>query len=442
MVRSRANIQNLDRRGFVTGLAAGAGSVALLGASGPAWAACPVGEQSLNPNGWRIFRAANPPRSNAASTISGFTSWPCTDAVDSGWGATTSTWTGGGPLNNWPVNAWYFVWANRAASPRQTISPPNPLQSPAIVNPKSGNTCRVNYTTIARANAATRCLVRYWLGRSDYMEPWLRLAGTSAQDFVTYSQLSQNPSAYFTTAFKVANARETVTYDVMTDRPWLPSAPVTKTNPNGLYQRAFMMPGAAKYQNAPGIVLDYEVADGRSTGVGASANDPDGALNFIKSIYEDIHATADTRGLPQAPAKLVLYTDPLNGPSMTHSGLDATNLFQICRNHVDLMSIMLFGGNKEGSIPASYSDQIGVLQSGALKAGGSASIPYDKLFLTFDVAGSQPGDAAFAHNLLMQNGAPKAVWFWNDGAIDCSGAANAQIAAVLQGSGARLASLS
>jgi hypothetical protein len=273
------------------------------------------------------------------------------------------------------------------------------------------------------------------------MDPWLRIAGTSAGDFVFYSQLSANPAAYFTGTFAVANQRSTTTYSIMTDRPWLPSAPVTRSNPNGLYQRAFMMPAEPKYQAAPGIALDYEVADGRTTGVGASANDPNGALNFIAALHDDIHATADSRGRAQTPGQLVLFTDALNAPSMAASGLDASNLYTICQSHVDLMSVQLFGDNREGSIPASYADQIGVLKAGALKAGGKAGIPYSKLFLTFDVAGAKPGDALFAHQLLSQGAAsspasaPSTVWFWNDGAAACSSAANAQISTVLQGTG-------
>ncbi len=427
-------------------LAGGAAS-ALLAAAGPALSAGCLSERGANPNGWRVFRATNPPLSNAVATISNFASWPCTDAVSSDWDSTTSTWSGGGPLNNWPINAWFYVWANRAASPSQATLPPNPLQSPAITHPGSGYECRVNYTSIAKANAATQCLVRYWLGRSDYMQPWLRIGGTSPGDFVTYKQLQQNPAAYFTATFKVANAHENVIYATMTDRPWLPSAPVSKANPNGLYQRAFMMPAQSPYQNAPGLVLDYEVQDGRSTGVGASAGDPNGSLNFIKALHADTHAVADSNGKQQAPARLALFTNPLNAPTMPQSGLDASNLYKICQNYADLISIQLFGGAQEGSFSASYADQIALLKAGAVKSGGSGAIPYGKLILTFDVSGARAADAVFAHNLLQQGAttspptAPQAVWFWNDGASDCATATNAQITTVLQGPGPQLASL-
>ena len=84
---------------------------------------------------------------------------------------------------------------------------------------------------------------------------------------------------------------------------------------------------------------------------------------------------------------------------------------------------------------ASYADQIAVLQAGATRAGGA--VPYSKLFLTFDLAGSGAGDAVFVNRLLRQGplAAPQAVWFWNDGAAACSSAVNAKIQAVLQGRG-------
>lgn len=420
-----------------------AGAAGLIGAPKAAQAGCLVAQRNPTPAGWRVFRAANPPLNNSALTVANYASWPCTDAVSADWGATQSTWTGGGALNNWPINAWYSVWANRCARPNQTTLAPNPVRGPTITHPLSKAECRANYTSIAKANAATRCLIRYWLGRSDYMDPWLRTPGGSARDFVFYDQLSANPAAYFTTPFKVANSRVTTTYATMVDRPWLPSAPRTKSDPGGLYQRAFMMPSTPRFQAAPGIVLDFEVGDGRTSGTGASAGDPEGSLNLIKAIYADLRATADSHGQAQTPAQLVLFTDPLNGPSMSHSGLDASNLYTICQSYADLTSIQLFAGNPEGSIPRSYADQIAVLQAGATRAGGT--IPFAKLFLTIDVAGVSASDAQFAYGLLKAGAAaggataPKAVWFWNDGADSCSSGASAKIAAVLQGPSSTLA---
>jgi hypothetical protein len=292
----------------------------------------------------------------------------------------------------------------------------------------------VVYTTIQKANAATQCLIRYWLGRSDYMQPWLAIAGTSTSDFVYYSQLAGSPGAYFTGTYTCTT--NGVTYAVMTDRPWLPSS-ASGSGPT--LQRANYMPSNTQYLFAPGVVLDYEVADFRTTGVGASAGDPDSSLSFIQSIYTDVHATQDSNGNPQVPALLYLWTDSLNGLSMPSSGLDATNLPTIAANYVDFLSVMLWGGNKEGNVCAAYLDQIGYLKGGNVGGVCSNAVPFDKLVLTIDMSGLGISDAQFAYNLLMQGNtsspptAPKAAWFWQDGEAACDTQSNNVVSWVLQG---------
>ena len=397
---------------------------------------CPSGELVINPNGIRVFRITNPPSNDTSGAIGNYQTWPVTDAVTALDGSVTSTWTGGGMLNNWPVDAWFFVWANRKADPGQTVIGPNPIQGPPIYHPDNGRECRASFTTYAKANAATQCLIRYWLGRSDYMAPWLAISGTSTDDFVFYADLAASPATYFTVAHHVANAHDTANYMVMKDRPWLPSAVDAASGVT--YQRANMMRGtnlnrlpAGMY--APGVVLDYEVGDDRSTGVGGSKNDPNGSLNFLKRLYEDIHATVDSNGQPQAPAQLALYTDPLNGASMPSSGLDATNLPAICRSYVDYLPITLWHGNAEGSLIQSYVNQIKMLKNTAKNP-----LPFAKLYLVFDLNGTTAANARLAH-VLLQHGAlptpmaPPAVMFWNDGAANCVAATNNLMSLVLTG---------
>lgn len=416
----------VGRRALLAGLCAGIGSEIIPNISK---ATCPYGNLIPNPSGWRVFRAANPPLNNNSSTISSYQFWPATDVADTEPLSIASTWSGGGATNNWPINSWYYVWSNRSVPLNQNIIGPNPTQSPAVIY--NGNQCRVNYTTIQKANAATQCLIRYWLGRSDYKDPWLAIPGNSADDFVYYSQF---PGGYFDTTFTMSDG---TVYAVMTDRPWLPSAPVTTSNPNGLFKRALMMPGGPAYQNAPGVVLDFEVQDGRATGVGGSAGDPQSTLRFLQSIYSDLHATADSNSQPQTPGQLVLWTNPLNSTGAIKNGLDASNLPIILQSCVDLLSIQLFGRNREGNIAASYMNQIGLLKGGSIGGVCSDNVPYNKLYLTFDIAGTTISDAQFAHNLLSQastsKSAPPAVWFWEDNAVVCGSTSNAQIAGVLQG---------
>jgi hypothetical protein len=432
------------RRRVLAGLAAGAAGVAAGLFRGPAEAVvtrrppgnvCPAGNTTANPNGFRVFRFTGPPLADDATTIGRFQSWPVTDAVTSQDTSVVSTWTGGGMLNNWPINAWFYVWANRKADPGQTLIAPNPILGPPIQHPDNGRECRASYTTYAKANAATQCLIRYWLGRSDYQDPWLAISGTSADDFVFYAALAADPATYFTTAQVVANAHDNSTYMVMTDRPWLPSA--VDAAPGVTYQRANMMLGTSLHaqtpgQFAPGIVLDYEVADGRSTGVGTTKNDPDGSYNFIRRICQDIHATVDGNGQAQAPAQVFLYTDPLNGASMPNSGLNNTNLPAISRTLVDYLSITLWGGNAEGNMVLSYLDQLRVLKNTLVNPA-----PWSKLVLVLDLA-APIGYAYYARRLLLRGvlpipTAPSTVLFWNDGAGNCTTGTDEKINVALTG---------
>jgi hypothetical protein len=435
----------LERRQVLAGLAAG-----VAGAAGGLFRAdadaaitrrtvgnvCPVGDATTDPNGYRVFRFGGPPANDSLATTGAYQSWPVTDSVTSQDSSVTSTWTGGGMMNNWPINAWFYVWANRKSDPGQTIVGPNPIQNPPILDPDNGRECRVSYTTYAKANAATQCLVRYWLGRSDYMDPWLAIGGTSASDFVFYAELAADPATYFTTAFSVANAQVTTTYMVMIDRPWLPSAP--DAAPGVAYQRANMMRGTSLNRlpanmYAPGVFLDYEVNDGRSTGAGAFSHDPDGSLNFLKRLHADIHATVDSNGQPQSPAQFAFFTNPLNGPSMPNSGLDGTNLPTICRSYVDYMSILLWHGNTEDSMLQSYIDQIRLLKNTVRNP-----LPFSKLFMVFDLSQTTASEAQMIHTRLVMGAlptptSPPAVMFWNDGAANCVTATDTLISLVLTG---------
>jgi hypothetical protein len=430
------------RRRLLGMIAAGA-ACAGLGLTGrvdaAATAACPADDSATNPLGIRVFRTANPPADNSPSAIAAYAAWPATDLVSSQAVSTTSGWTNGGAANNWPLSAWYFVWANRAADPRQSVLGPNPIQGPAIVDPVTGCECRVNFTSIAKANAATQSLIRYWLGRSDYMAPWLAIAGTSPADFVYYRDLAANPSAFFKSTFKVANAHQNTTYRVMVDRPWLPSAPVTRFNPNGVFQRAYMMRGSAgsrqpPYANAPGVLLDFEVGDGRTPGTGASAKDPEGTLNFLRRLHDDLHAKADSTGQGQIPAQLALFTDALNARSSGAHGLDASNIPLICRNYVDLMPILVSGAGVEKDLQASYFNQLKLLRK--LQ---SDAIPFAKIMAIFDLANSSRSDALFMHDQLRAGVAgpapngPASLYVWNNLMTNCASTTTEKLAWLLKG---------
>ena len=350
----------------------------------------------LGPRGdWRVFRLANPPVDDSAATASNFGFWPGTDMMSRQSTINGSSWTGG--------KVWFFVWANRAISAFN--QKPNPIQSPAPVY--QGLECRVQYTSVAKANAATQSLIRYWLGVADYMAPWIQ-AGGQASDFVFYADLLQYPQQYFDT---VTTAGGT-SYQVMTDRPWLPSTPGGGA---GTFTRATAMNGNPSL--VAGIVLDYEVADGRPTSV---------AVPFFRGIYTDIKS---------AGAELFIYTDPLDRLQANQSGLDYTNLPTILKSYTDHLTIMLWGNNQQGNVASSYKAQISVLKGRLC----SIAVPFNKLAILFDLNTTSRSDAQFVNNILKGSvkTRPQTIVFWADGADEggaCGTRANNQIIACLKGS--------
>jgi hypothetical protein len=327
-------------------------------------------------NSWRIFQNALPPADTAPATTLSYNSWPLTDAFTWNQGSGSSA-----PLNTstWNGRVWLYVWANRAVN---THNPkPNPIQSPP---PMIGDVeCRVEYSTVELANAATQCQIRHWLGMTNWALPWTQIAGNSIHDFVKYSDLVATPGAYFR---KTVRALDT-TYRVMTDRPWLLSLP-----DGSPFTRRTMMGG--RIGHVPGVVLDYEVADLRGPAVTTA---------FLKAIYADIGLKA---------TKLFLYTDPLDRTGV--SGLDATNLPAIAQSSCDYLTVMLWGQNPGGNVAQSYASQIAILQGPAR----DQAVPWGKITLLYELNNTTLADAQFAFDTLSGPAAtsPQAICFWPNGA--------------------------
>lgn len=330
-------------------------------------------------NGTRVFQIAPPPRDNSTDTLSKFKFWPATDIATSSTKAITdSTWTGG--------NKWFFAWSNRSSGATAWNKKPNPLTPPTVkILPKADEgvtDCRAVFTTVERANAATRVQIRFALGmsRAEYMQPWLSLPGTSVNDFVTDSNFRTDadnpvtgvrgnvPKKYCTTLTQWLG----VDYTVMTDKVLLPPA---------------SMSGSAQHT---GVVLDYEVGDSRSPGVTEA---------FIKAVAADVHSKNK---------KLILMTNPLNAPTQPHHGLTGTNLPRIL-DVVDYITVFAWSGNEEGSIPESYKNQLALL-------GPLNKSDYKKLIIFFElgVPGTTTDDAKWVYKKLHEPGQthPTAIMFW------------------------------
>ncbi len=344
---------------------------------------------------WRIFRNANPP----AHADAAYAYWPCTDATSMMANMNGSRWTG---------NAWLYVWANRAMTPNPAQSgtfntKPNMIQSLSCDGKlvfDGVSTYRCVYSTYEKANAATQSLIRYWLGRSDFAAPWVE-AGGAASDFVFVSELyadvtSGKPSAYFTTCIPGHP------HQVMQDIPWLPS---TLTGGAGSFTRATAMAG--RIGQVPGVVLDYEVQDGRSTAMSPA---------FLRALCDDIH-TATPAG------KLFIRTNPLDrlNAGQIATGLDADNLPAVLA-HTDYLSVKLWSRNTQGDLAQSYAAQMAMLKG----TSGSQPVDYAKLVILFEL-NCTLDDARFVHTLLTGSAdtSPQAIMYWAHGATEL-GAAGAR----------------
>lgn len=335
-------------------------------------------------DGLRVFQQAFPPLDNGPSRD--YPYWPCTDAAtaqDFG----RSSWTGG--------NIWAFLWANRCNEANVWNAKPNPLAFP---RERVGELeCRSVFTSHAKANAATRCQIRFMLGMEpgDYREPWLRLDGTSSADFIADADFRARPGTYCRTN----NTWEGETYRVMTDKVLLPGSRLTD---------------GANAGNRVGVVLDYEVQDSRS---------PEVTEAFLHALAHDFEGTGK---------KLALLTNPLNAPTQQHTGCTPENIPRIFAD-VDYLTIFLWSGNPERSIPASYAAQVAML-------GPLADADYDKVIVDFELG--EPGptldDAAWLHRTLHGPGNhPDKVMFWRNYASqggDCDTDVNQKISTVCFGS--------
>lgn len=379
----------LTRRGFLGASVAGGAALGSFGPLGsvlgrPPSAArpdanCFTKNDNARLNGLRVFQNASPPATDGDELA--YKYWPCTDA------AARPDFS----ASEWQGNKWHFVWANKAITgadgnpaPNQN---PNPIQPPVITY--NGHECRARYTTIAKANAATQSFIRYSLGMPNYTAPWVA-AGGAAGDFAGYDDLAASPGSYFTST-AVFNG---TTFQVMIDVPWLPS---------------FRLADVAA--PAPGIMLDYEEADNRTTAQSTA---------FLQAVANDCHGVGK---------QLFLYTNALNAPSLPSTGLDATNLPGLHANYLDYLDVFLWSGNEEGDIQQSYEDQIAVLGSSA---------DYDKLVVLFELDGTTQADADTVHDILtdVAKPHPSAVIFWRAGATQggaCGSDVNDKISRVCFG---------
>jgi hypothetical protein len=162
-------------------------------------------------------------------------------------------------------------------------------------------------------------------------------------------------------------------------------------------------------KDAAGIVLDYEVQDGRT---------PEQTLQFLTQFADMVHA---------ARRKAILLTNPLDAPTQAFTGVSADNASRLA-GAFDRTTLLIWARNAQGDVRASFEKQLDIVN----RAG-----PVDpkRLVVVFELDGTSLEDARTTRELMLQHGLA-GVMFWRNGAKqggDCTTPVNRKIACLASG---------
>lgn len=282
-----------------------------------------------------FMQQAPPPVDNYADKTT-YAYGPLTESIAQNITAqNNSTWTDG--------HMWASVWANRArVPPRYQLISPNPIY-PAIRN-GHGTPYGTEFTTYARANAATKAQILFIMGAppSVWQAP-LTAAGISA---VPWSTIAADPGAWFTHI-----SQDGSTW-VMLDKMIIPTTVST---------------------SAYGVRLDYEVQDDRT---------PPDAYPFL----DDLGATIRSYGL-----KAYLYTNPWDSGSTQENGFSFSTMDDIKANF-DYISLLVWGGQNQCIMSTSYPYSVNFLK------GASGKLNFNQILLTVDLLHCSHSEAIQMYN--------------------------------------------
>ena len=170
----------------------------------------------------------------------------------------------------------------------------------------------------------------------------------------------------------------------------------TTTPSPGAFTNLCVLPTRSIRASIQGVVLDYEVQDGRTSGP---------ALAFLLEYATLVH---------RAGKKAILYTNPLDSGRQALSGIDATTAPRLQAAY-DLMSIFLWSSNLQGDIARSFTAQMAVL---------GAPDPA-KLYVNFELSNTTLADARRAF-ILAKTRRLAAIMLWRNGAAQ-GGACNLDV---------------
>ncbi|WP_428332144.1 hypothetical protein [Novosphingobium sp.] len=161
-----------------------------------------------------------------------------------------------------------------------------------------------------------------------------------------------------------------------------------------------------------GVLLDYEVQDGRT---------PAQTTAFLRQWAQLVHDG-------HRPA--ILLTNPIDAPTQVYTGVTADNAHTLVETF-DLTTILLWSRNPEHDLAASYEKQ-----KAAIAAGGK--FDGSRVLIDFELAGTTLEDARFVRRAIVADHLA-GVFFWRNGARQggmCTSDVNARIAAIAFGDGA------
>lgn len=268
------------------------------------------------------------------------------------------------------IRTWYYHWANRAATPLVGADGRQIIRKLNIEPSWTGNRRhRSAFSSIDRANACTLAQASSLLGKNARARRYAQEAGIT-----------------------------------LTSEEALPD-----TAPRSPADTCVLASGQLPPQ-ASGIVLDYEVQDGR---------DPPTTERFLASYAKLVHA---------AGKQVILLINPLDSPGQQRfTGVTAENANRIVALF-DRTTLVLWSRNAQSSLPASYAAQLAIV-----KAGG----PVDtrRLLIDFELAGTTLDDARFVRQAIIRDRL-SGVMFWRNYAKQggaCATPVNQRIAAIAFG---------
>jgi len=308
----------------------------------------------------RIIQQAPAPKSDAA--VASYAYLPLTDAATAQVSTlVSSSWTGGNGI------AWQ--WGMRANL--RTINHDNPV-SPTITT-SAGFIAGTEFDSYAKADAATLTSIGYELclpahnGTATGYLDIANAAGIPDSDVYTWAQAKAQADALFT---RVQTNGDAVTDRVSMDKIVLLNARLCDAQ------------GNLKH----GVLLDWEVADGRSgtTGTGVLL----AAASMIKA----------------AGYEAILYLNPLDSSNLTNEGLTPAQ-FPALVQAFDLFGFVIWGPNRAGDVGKELDAEIAVLPQ---------PVVYRKYMLTVGIgAGAQAltvADGATINTVLKRGFGAVNIW--------------------------------